>query len=74
MDPPSLDKVFHQELIRRSLIAISQLDPDTILSSEKLPDQSTSAVADQNGGSTVDEYRAKLISISYMQSPNAWKD
>lgn len=44
MDPPSLDKVFHQELIRRSLIAISQLDPDTILSSEKLPDQSTSAV------------------------------
>ncbi|ERN09268.1 hypothetical protein AMTRI_Chr13g115330 [Amborella trichopoda] len=61
-----------QEKARESLIAISQLDPDKNLTlasdpSSKLLINSTAATDKGSGGA--EEYRQKLISISYTQSP-----
>ncbi|WOL13233.1 hypothetical protein Cni_G22002 [Canna indica] len=50
------------------LLVLSQQVPETILASVELPVKT--AVVDQNGGGTVEEYRSKLISISYTESPN----
>ncbi|WOK92742.1 hypothetical protein Cni_G01433 [Canna indica] len=62
------------EFLRESLMAISQSPPDTVHGSNGLPvKQSTAAAAseDKKGDNNeAEKYRSKLISISYMQSPD----
>ncbi|CAL9750645.1 unnamed protein product, partial [Musa acuminata subsp. burmannicoides] len=61
------------EFVRESLMTISQSLPDVIHAPNGFPAKTpvaADAVGDQNVGSGAEEYRSKLISISYMQSPD----
>ncbi|XP_020083714.1 uncharacterized protein LOC109707059 [Ananas comosus] len=63
---------FAQESTRKSLIAISQSVPGKTLNSDQTAVSSTYANSvDSNCNGGKEEYRSKLISISYTQSPDA---
>lgn len=65
------EKVISQELARESLMAISKCIPDTSLASNRLPEKSVVAdVPDQKDCGGLEDYRLKLISISYIQAPD----
>ncbi|CAL9115476.1 unnamed protein product [Musa textilis] len=69
----SPEKEVSLEFVRESLMAISQSLPDVILAPNGFPVETpvaADAVGDQNVGSGAEEYRSKLIFISYMQSPD----
>ncbi|CAL9116704.1 unnamed protein product [Musa acuminata var. zebrina] len=69
----SPEKEVSVEFVRESLMAISQSLPDVIHAPNGFPVKTpvaADAVGDQNVGSGAEEYRSKLISISYMQSPD----
>ncbi|KAF8412526.1 hypothetical protein HHK36_000515 [Tetracentron sinense] len=71
MDIKAPGEEVSQQLTRESLIAISQFVPDKILDLELLTENLSSTdvvqVIDSDGDK---KYRSKLISISYMQSPD----
>lgn len=72
MDAILSEKEVSPELIRESLMAISQCVPDVITTEGSSVNTANTPVADQDGGGgTAEEYRSKLISISNLQSPNA---
>ncbi|KAG1359377.1 hypothetical protein COCNU_08G008230 [Cocos nucifera] len=65
------EKVISLELARESLMAISQCIPDMILPSNLLPEKSAiTDVSDRKDCSGAEDYRSKLISISYIQAPD----
>ncbi|THU62380.1 hypothetical protein C4D60_Mb01t04530 [Musa balbisiana] len=69
----SPEKGVSLEIVRDSLMAISQSLPDVILAPNVFPVKTpvaADAVGDQNVSSGAEEYRSKLISISSMQSPD----
>lgn len=63
----SLPNEISEEIARELLIQISQWVPGEELPSKKLPtyNQSQSNGIDPNNGQKAEEYRSKLISISY---------
>lgn len=69
--PPAIE--FSSDLARESLIAISQLSPDNNLSASKVLGDNPNSV---NGfavkeSDRAEDYRSKLISISYTLSPDS---
>lgn len=69
--PPAIE--FSSDLVRESLIAISQLSPDNNLSASKVLGDNPNSV---NGfavkeSDRAEDYRSKLISISYTLSPDS---
>ncbi|THU55495.1 hypothetical protein C4D60_Mb11t07170 [Musa balbisiana] len=71
MDAILSEKKVSTELIRESLMAISQCVPDVITTEGSFVKTANAPVADQDGDGTAEEYRSKLISITNLQSPNA---
>ncbi|CAL9151822.1 unnamed protein product [Musa hybrid cultivar] len=73
MDNISSEKEISLEFVRESLMAISQCLPD-IVASDGSPVKPAAVAADafvdQNDGTGADDYMSKLMSISYMQSPD----
>ncbi|WOL17447.1 hypothetical protein Cni_G26239 [Canna indica] len=67
MDNISSKKDISLELVRESLISISQCRPDLIVASHGLPVAKSAAAAGENDSSGAEKYRSELISISYMQ-------
>ncbi|PKA60071.1 hypothetical protein AXF42_Ash009755 [Apostasia shenzhenica] len=57
-----------EELTRDSLIEISRNDPEKVVFHEDLAPKSSSAFIVRD---SVEKYRSKLISISYIESPDA---
>lgn len=68
MDKRELGKEASLEAARESLIAISYLTPDKVLSSVETLDSVD--IAHATNGDSADDFRSKLISISYLQSPD----
>ncbi|KAL5980569.1 hypothetical protein ACLOJK_028477 [Asimina triloba] len=72
MDATAPATVISPELVRESLIAISQAIPDKIVSSKLLPDDTNNVITAQpEDTEEVNFYRSKLISISYTESPDS---
>lgn len=70
MDPSALEKEASLEVARESLIAISYSVPDTFLSSVAEETLNTGHQVVGTNSDGADEFRSKLISISYLQSPD----
>lgn len=64
-----------QDVARDSLIAISELSPDSSLSASKLLPDNPNNVNEVGSKESdkAEDYRTKLISISYTQSPDGKK-
>lgn len=70
MDPIALEEKAALEIARESLIAISYSVPDTFLSSIEVGTLNSVDEVVGNNGDRAEEFRSKLISISYLQSPD----
>ncbi|KAK4344850.1 hypothetical protein RND71_035026 [Anisodus tanguticus] len=70
MDKKESGKEISVEVTRESLIALSYFDPEKDLSVQSRPDNSNSEnVIKEVNGEGDDNYRSKLISMSYPESP-----
>lgn len=65
-----------QDVARDSLIAISELSPDSSLSASKLLPDNPNNVNEVGSkeSDNAEDYRTELISISYTQSPDGEKN
>ncbi|MQL91634.1 hypothetical protein Taro_024238 [Colocasia esculenta] len=73
METISPERRFSPEFARESLIAISQSVPETTPPADVPPKDSTVVNVVEINGCSSEEYRSKLISIAYSESPDVLK-